>query len=245
MDIISALMLLAIGPDAHDLLAAYVVTVHVLGLVITLQRGFFEFRQGLDATIGEDIFTQGKRALLLVHAVALNDAGAAELALILLFTATLSFMQEGIQLLFDIHQPAVERLPSLFDDRHPEARLVGEHWHAIVGVGGHAERGAALHLLNWVAHGVDSAVRGQEVPLVFSLLSLDFADRLVEGVESTRVLADGLSSAVLRDWIDAQLGRGVTIFQLGARLWIRHFTRRSVACVRVSVIYVHFLAELL
>ena len=147
MDIISALMLLAIGPDAHDLLAAYVVTVHVLGLVITLQRGFLEFRQGLDATVGEDIFAEWKRALLLVHAVALNDAGAAELALVLLFTTTLSFMQEGIQLLFDIHEPAVERLTSLLDGRHPETRLVGEHWHAIVRVGGHAERGAALHLL--------------------------------------------------------------------------------------------------
>ena len=49
---------------------------------------------------------------------------------------------------------------------------------------------------------------------------------------------------MLRDWIDAQLGRGVAIFQLGARLWIRHFAWRRVACVRVSVIYVHFLAEL-
>ena len=79
----------------------------------------------------------------------------------------------------------MERLPSLLDDRHPKTRLVSEHWHAIVGVGSHAESGAALHLLNRVAHGVDSAARGQEVPLVFSLLSLDFADRLVEGVEST------------------------------------------------------------
>ena len=76
----------------------------------------------------------------------------------------------------------MESLPCLFNLWRSQTRLVSKEGHAcaIVGVRGHAQSGAALHLLNRVAHGVHAAAGRQEVAFVLSLLSLDLADGLVE-----------------------------------------------------------------
>jgi len=205
-----------------------------------LQGRAFEFRQRFDATVGQDILAHRQRALFLVNSIALDDARAAELALVLLVAArALVLVQEGIQLLFDVHETAMKGLAHFLDRVGGLSRGIPEHGHPIVCVGYHAQSSRPLNLVHGVIDGVNAAARGQEVSFVGPMLSLSLAQGLVEGLQATGVLAYCLGCPEFFIRVDPELGGGVAIVFL-ARLRVGELARGRVAAIdRVSALCLH------
>ena len=67
-------------PETNDLVATFIISRQFAGFAI------LELRDGLDPAVRQNVLPHGQRAFLLIHAIALDDARALELALILLLT---------------------------------------------------------------------------------------------------------------------------------------------------------------
>ena len=139
-------------------------------------------------------FLVARQALLsLEDAVALDDAGAAELigVLLVLVVAQLG-VHQGVQLLFDVHESSMQSLSLFFSAR--ETRLLCVNARAatsLVCIQGKVVVFRTLILTQRAFLLVNACAGGQDAALVFAfLLCFDFSHREIKRSESGGFLAD-------------------------------------------------------